>query len=208
MHNWAKEILECVKTKVKGMGLEHIEGKDLEELKSWACIAKDIAEYDYYYHITEAMEKDGEEYGETYDEEGPMRGYRRARDSRGRYMRRGYSAPYTMDDNLMGYGDWPPIMEDKMSMGRGYDSKRQSERDMDRDSKHVMYYSDGMSGNTAEASKYTSAKRGYEEAKDAKSLNKIFDVIEADIKEMKPSMTSNDTAIVRQRLTNMANMMV
>ena len=119
MHNWAKEIMETVKTKVNGKGLDHIEGADLEELKSWACIAKDIAEYDYYYHITEAMKES--EYGEDYDEYG-RKGYR---DSRGRYSRRGYP---------MGYDD----MEISQG-GRGYENPERM-RDMDKSRDGRMYY--------------------------------------------------------------------
>lgn len=54
---------------------------------------KDIVEMCYKKQIVEAMEENADEYGETWDEEGPKRYYQR-RDSRGRYMSsRGYSEP-------------------------------------------------------------------------------------------------------------------
>lgn len=56
MHKWAKSILECVKSKVDSIGMDNLDRESVEELKAWVCIAKDVAEYDYYYHITEAME--------------------------------------------------------------------------------------------------------------------------------------------------------
>lgn len=201
MHNWAKSIMECVKAKVDGMGVDNIEGKNLEELKAWACIAKDISEYDYYYHIVEAMEEPEEEYGKTYDENGRM-GYNRMRDSRGRYMaRRGYVEPIPYEE------DWTPIMAYNNNMGRGYSSNAEMNRDMDMATRNAMYYS-GENSRMMPESRYESAKRGYEEVKDVKSLNKVFDVIEADVKELKPHMDANEIATVRQRLTSMASMMV
>lgn len=203
MHNWAKEIMECVKTKVKGMGLDNIDGKDIEELKSWVCIAKDIAEYDYYYHVTEAME-DAE--AEEPEEEGGRRGYRRARDSRGRYMRRGYgngargyNSSSSMrgyesydDDGMMGYEDG--------TMNRGYRADDEMYRDMDKKSRNAMYYSAGDMSRMMPQSRYESAKRGYEEVKDTESLTKLLNVLEGDIKELKPEMTPQDKATTRQKL--------
>ena len=34
MHKFAKQIMECVKTKVEAMGIDNIEGQHLEELDS------------------------------------------------------------------------------------------------------------------------------------------------------------------------------
>lgn len=200
MHNWAKEIMECVKTKVNGKGLDNIEGKDIEELKAWACIAKDIAEYDYYYHITEAMEDS--EYGEDYDENG-RKGYRRARDSRGRYMRRGYS------NGSRGYESWDDdgMMGYEESSTRGYRARDEKYRDMDRDSRNAMYYSDGSMSRMMPQSRYENAKRGYEEVKDTESLTKLLEVLEGDIKELKPSMSQQDKATTRQKLTEWVNLL-
>ena len=42
MHKFAKQIMECVKTKVEAMGIDNVEGQNLEELKVWSEIAKNI----------------------------------------------------------------------------------------------------------------------------------------------------------------------
>ena len=202
MHNWAKEIMECVKTKVKGMGLDNIEGKDIEELKSWVCIAKDIAEYDYYYHVTEAME-DAE--AEEPEEEG-KRGYRRMRDSQGRYMRRGYmkgGRGYNSSTSMRGYeseDDDGMMMYYDDDMKRGHNVEDERYRDMDRKSRNTMYYSTGDMSRMMPQSRYESAKRGYEEVKDTESLTKLLNVLEGDIKELKPEMTPQDKATTRQKL--------
>lgn len=73
MHNWAKEMMECVKTEVETKGIDNMSRNELEELKSWAETAKEIAEFDYYYHITDAMEKSENKYGVNYDEHGRYR---------------------------------------------------------------------------------------------------------------------------------------
>ena len=43
MHEWAKKILECVKVKAESIGIENFEGQNLDDLKDWTEIAKNIA---------------------------------------------------------------------------------------------------------------------------------------------------------------------
>lgn len=190
MHKWAKEIMECVKTKVNAKGLDNIQMEELEELKCWSEVAKNIAEYDYYYHITEAMEKPENEYGVNYDENG--RYYTQPRNRMGEFTRRSY----VHDPNVEHYRDMDT------SMGR-------------------MYYSDdGMNnsyrnGRGYSESRYDMARRGYEESKkmnpstdNMTAMERILEVIEEDVKELKPMMTSNEKSVARTKLTNMANMMM
>ena len=100
MHKLAEKIADCMKAKIEAKGIDNIEGQDLIELSMWSDIIKDLVCYDKDKKILEAM--DESEYGEDYDENGPMeerRYYRgQPRDSRGRYMsrrgRRGYAEPY------------------------------------------------------------------------------------------------------------------
>lgn len=124
-----------------------IENVNAEELGEIIDMIKDLYEAKekmykacYYKQIMEAMEES--EYGEDYDEYGPMddgrRGYRgQPRDSRGRYMsRRGRGK--------MGY-------EEPMTYRMTPDMYRQMpvdwERDMDREGMGRMYYSgSGSSG--------------------------------------------------------------
>lgn len=57
MHKWAKQIMECVKAKVDGIGIDNFEGQNLDDLKDFTEIAKNIACFDKDYRIVEAMEK-------------------------------------------------------------------------------------------------------------------------------------------------------
>ena len=57
MHKWAKEILECVKEKAKAIGIDNFEGQNLDDLKDWTEIVKNIACFDKDYRIVEAMDK-------------------------------------------------------------------------------------------------------------------------------------------------------
>lgn len=56
MHKWAKQIMECVKAKVEAIGLDNFEGQNLDDLKDFTEIAKNIACFDKDYRIVEAME--------------------------------------------------------------------------------------------------------------------------------------------------------
>lgn len=47
MHKWAKQIMECVKAKVDGIGIDNFEGQNLDDLKDFTEIAKNIACFDF-----------------------------------------------------------------------------------------------------------------------------------------------------------------
>ena len=158
MHKFAKQIMECVKTKVEAMGIDNIEGQHLEELEKWTEIAKNIVCYDKDYNIVEAMKEAENEDNirviEMYEDYPERRYYdnyrykasgRFAPKGRGSYMpRRGYEEPpyYHMTPDQ--YKEHDP----------------EYWRDLDRkDGK--MYYTEPI---TME-SRYDKAKRGYEESK-------------------------------------------
>ena len=158
MHKFAKQIMECVKTKVEAMGIDNIEGQHLEELEKWTEIAKNIVCYDKDYNIVEAMKEAENEDNmraiEMYEDYPERRYYdnyryktsgRFAPNGKGSYMpRRGYDEPpyYHMNPDM--YREHTP----------------EYYRDMDRkDGK--MYYTEPI---TME-SRYDKAKRGYEESK-------------------------------------------
>ena len=193
MHKWAKEIMECVKTKVNAKGLDNIEHEDLEELKCWSEIAKNIAEYDYYFHITEAMEKPENEYGKNYDENG--RFYTsQPRNSSGQYMR-----GYVHD----------PMMEEYRDM----DTSRGRMYYTDSNFRGYNATSNGMGYDSG--SRYERAKRGYEESKQMNptsdnmlEMEEIFKTLEEDIKELKPKMTTNEKSVARNKLSSMSNMLM
>ena len=158
MHKFAKQIMECVKTKVEAMGIDNIEGQHLEELEKWTEIAKNIVCYDKDYNIVEAMKEaendDNMRAIEMYEDYPERRYYdnyryktsgRFAPKGKGSYMpRRGYEEPpyYHMNPDM--YREHTP----------------EYYRDVDR-AQGKMYYTEPI---TME-SRYDKAKRGYEESK-------------------------------------------
>ena len=51
MHKFAKQIMDCVKAHVDGIGIENFEGQNLDDLKDWTEIAKNIVCFDKEYNI-------------------------------------------------------------------------------------------------------------------------------------------------------------
>lgn len=62
MHKWAKQIMECVKAKVDGIGIDNFEGQNLDDLKDFTEIVKNIVEFDKEYLVVEAMENSKDDY--------------------------------------------------------------------------------------------------------------------------------------------------
>ena len=158
MHKFAKQIMECVKTKVEAMGIDNIEGQHIEELEKWTEIAKNIVCYDKDYSIVEAMkEAENEDNMRVIDmyEDYPERRYyddyryktsgRFAPKGKGSYMpRRGYDEPPYYHMNPEMYREHTP----------------EYYRDMDRENGR-LYFSEPIKAE----SRYDKAKRGYEESK-------------------------------------------
>ena len=182
--------MECVKSKVDSMGMDNLDREALEELKAWTCVAKDVAEYDYYYHITEAMEKPENQYGVNYDENGKF--YTQMRGSNGRYMSRGYEYDPTMRGEMEHY------------------------RDMDRTGGKMYYTEPSNMGNmNHSSSRYDMARRGFEEAKathpDSENMAKmreIFEALESDLDELKPKMLPNEKVFAKNKFASMSNSMM
>ena len=209
MHEMIEKLTECAKSEIDKKGIEEI---DTEEFGKATDIIKDLAEAMYCRTLTEAMKES--EYGEDYDEEGPMddgrRGYRgQRRDSRGRYMsnrgRRGYQEDFRM----------PPIYWD---------------RDMDRDTMGKMYYTDGNSGTSGMTSgsnmgstggQYSSRmqrdsregrsgqmRRGYMEAKEEgkdkaekmKELENYMKELSSDVTEMISDASPEEKSMLKQKM--------
>ena len=141
MHKFAKQIAECLKSKVEGKGIDNLNLAEVEELKAWSEIIKNIVCYDKDYRIIEAMDKEEkedeesekyfikmlkEEYGMEDDEARRFyRGQPRSKTS-GRFMRRG--------DGRRNYTPYSYMMPEM------YDEDAEYYRDMDR-SEGRMYYS-------------------------------------------------------------------
>lgn len=146
IHNMIEKLSKCADAEVE-KGIEQLDTKEMGEV---AEILKELTEAEYYATITKAMGES--EYGEDYDEYGPMeegrRGYRGQprsesgrfisrndgrRNNRGRGGRRGYEEPmhYTMTPEM--YHMYPP----------------EYWRDMDREDMGRMYYSGSSQGQSS-----------------------------------------------------------
>ncbi len=158
MHKFAKQIMECVKTKVEAMGIDNIEGQHLEELEKWTEIAKNIVCYDKDYNIVEAMKEAENEDNmraiEMYEDYPERRYY-----DNYRYKTSGRFAPKGKGSYMPRRGyDEPPYYHMNPDMYREHTPEYY--RDVDR-AQGKMYYTEPI---TME-SRYDKAKRGYEESK-------------------------------------------
>lgn len=181
MHKWGKQIMDCVKAKIDGIGMDNLDESMLCEFEKWTAIASNIAKFDYHYKIIEAMEE--AEYGEDYDVNG-RKGYNSHRNmSNGRFIR-GYEQPIMSNDmrdmdrmnhNKMYYTEMPNHNESHYER-----TKRE----------------------------YTESKiaNPNDKAKHLEMLNKNIDAIDDDMKHIKSMNLSNEErTTLKTRLTNMAN---
>lgn len=208
MHKWAKQIMECVKAKVEAIGLDSFEGQNLDDLKDFTEIAKNIACFDKDYRIVEAMEKseDNEDIMrmiEQYEDYPDRRYYDAYRYANGRFApkgrgtRRGYEEPpyYHMPVN---YNDMEYM------------------RDMDK-SRGKMYYSEPIAPHVSE-SNYDRAKRHYTETKEMhkgastedkehkmKALDMYIRELSGDISELLNDMTPDERNLLRTKMSNLAS---
>ena len=207
MHKFAKQIMECVKTKVEAMGIDNIEGQHLEELEKWTEIAKNIVCYDKDYSIVEAMKEAENEDNmraiEMYEDYPERRYYdnyryktsgRFAPNGKGSYMpRRGYDEPPYYHMTPETYREHEP----------------QYCRDMDKESRNVMYYTEPVRMD----SRYENAKRGYEESKamhngntpedkqaKMKDLEAYMKEISEDVTKLISDATPEEKSIVKTKM--------
>lgn len=208
MHKWAKQIMECVKAKVEAIGLDSFEGQNLDDLKDFTEIAKNIACFDKDYRIVEAMEKseDNEDIMrmlEQYEDYPDRRYYDVYRYANGRFAPKGRGT-------RRGY-DEPPYYH----MYPEYD-EREHMRDIDRDDKGRMYYSE-PSTNMSE-SNYDRAKRNYTETKEMhkgstqedkehkmKSLDSYMKELSTDITHLLGDMTAEEKNLLRTKLSTLVS---
>ena len=170
MHKWAKQIMECVKAKVDGIGIDNFEGQNLDDLKDFTEIVKNIACFDKDYRIVEAMEKseDNEDIMrmlEQYEDYPERRFYDHYRYADGRF------APKGRGTYRRGYEE-PPYWHMTPEMYR----------DMDKENGR-MYYTEPMHTE----SRYESAKRAYTESKELHKGNDPQDK-EAKMRELEKYM--------------------
>lgn len=149
MHKFAKQIMDCVKAHVDGIGIENFEGQNLDDLKDFTEIAKNIACFDKDYRIVEAMEK-------SEDNEDIMRMLEQYED----YLDRRYYDHYRYAD-----GRFAP--KGKGTYRRGYEEppymhiypEAEHMRDMDRDY-GKMYYTETGNMNNASSPNMRDSREG------------------------------------------------
>ena len=214
MHKFAKQIMECVKTKVEAMGIDNIEGQHLEELEKWTEIAKNIVCYDKDYNIVEAMKEAENEDNmraiEMYEDYPERRFYDHYRYADGRFApkgrgtyQRGYSEPY-------------------------YHMTPEMYRDMDKYTRDRMYFTEtgidgrgtGMHDTKISESNYDRAKRNYTETKEMhrantpqdkeakmRDLEKYMKELSADITDLMSGMSQEEINMAKSKLTTLVSKM-
>lgn len=201
MHKWAKQIMECVKAKVDGIGIDNFEGQNLDDLKDFTEIAKNIACFDKDYRIVEAMEKLGDDENimrmvEQYEDYPDRRYYDHYRYANGRF------APKGKGTYRRGYEE-PPYMH--------MYPEAEHMRDMDRDY-GKMYYTEPMN-----ESGYDRAKRNYTETKEMhsgttpedkeqrmKALDKYIKTVTNEIiKIVSDNATAEEKSLIKNNMNNL-----
>lgn len=208
MHKWAKQIMECVKAKVEAIGLDSFEGQNLDDLKDFTEIAKNIACFDKDYRIVEAMEKseDNEDIMrmiEQYEDYPDRRYYDAYRYANGRFAPKGHGI-------RRGYEE-PPYYH--------ISPEAEHMRDMDRDY-GKMYYTEPMTGNTQHMSEsnYDRAKRNYTETKEMhknntpedkehkmKALDGYIKELGGDITQLIGDMTAEEKNLLRSKMSTLVS---
>lgn len=210
MHKWAKQIMECVKAKVESIGLDNFEGQNLDDLKDFTEIAKNIACFDKDYRIVEAMEKseDNEDIMrmvEQYEDYPDRRFYDNYRYANGRFApkgrgtRRGYIEPpyyHQMPDDYRTWEDKP--MQDRM-------------RDLDRMSGRMHYTEPMTATRDSREGKSGMMRRSYIEAKEMhkdkdttmQELEKYLKGVSEDITDVIGSMTPEERSMLKSKMSTL-----
>lgn len=209
MHRWAKQIMESVKANVEVIGIDNFSGQNLDDLKDWTEIAKNIVCFDKDYSIVEAMKEaeneDNMRMIELYEDYPDRRFY-----DDYRYMRTGRYAPKGKGTYVgrKGYEE-PPYYHMTPEMYREHDAGYY--RDMDRKDGR-MYYTEPTSHNSMDGKAWKS-RRGYMESKEMHKANtpedkqkKMRDLEEyakeltEDVVEMVADMSAEEKNLLRAKM--------
>lgn len=205
MHEYSKRIGEHIKSCYSDFN--KMKREELDELKAWACVMKDLTEYDINKRGIEAMDE-AEQEEKMY---GRM-GYR-GRAANGRFVHRpgrGRSAGYTpylhmmedgMDDYDM-YDDMPyPMTGYRMGYTKGND--RIDGMETRRPSRYGESYD-----------RYSDRRRHYHESGDADSkkrmedsIGEVFDDMENVVQDVWKEMTPEQKQKYKARMTQMVQKM-
>ena len=216
IHDMVEKLTKCTEMELE-KGIENV---DTEEMGEVVDMIKDLCEAEYYAKVSKVMDEHDFDNAEEIMDEG-RRGYRgQPRDSRGRYMRRGY-------DEMMGYMPEMYRDMDRDSMGRMYytgststgGSQGQSNggSSMGSSNSGSMGYSDGMMRDSREG-RSGQSRKGYVETKEMhkgnseedkmakkRELDKWMNDIGSDVKELVHDMTPEEKTMAKTKLTNLAN---
>ena len=210
MHEFAKKIMECVKAKAESIGIENFEGQNLDDLKDWTEIVKNIVKFDKDYKIVEAMKKAEEnedvmEMLERYADYPERRYYDHYRYADGRFAPKGHG---TYRRNY----EEPPYYRMTPDMYREHEPRYY--RDMDR-SDGRMYYTEtnDMNRSSNSESSYDRAKRMYTETKNThrdnsteskqakmRELEQYTKELAEDVTQLLTDMTQEEKALLKSRM--------
>ena len=207
MHEYSKRIGEHIKSCYSDFN--NMNREELDELKDWACVMKDLTEYDINKRGIEAMDEAEQEekfYGRM--------GYRgRARN--GRFVHRsgrGRSAGYTpypylhmMEDDMDDYDmyDEMPYPMTGYRMGYTKGNERMDNAETRRPSRYGESYD-----------RYSDRRRHYHESGDADSkkrmedsIGEVFDDMENVVQDVWKEMTPEQKQKYKARMTQMVQKM-
>lgn len=227
MHEYSKRIGEHIKSCYSDFN--KMTREELDELKDWACVMKDLTEYDINKRGIEAMDEAEQEekfYGRM--------GYR-GRAANGRFVHRpgrGRSAGYTpylhmMDDGMDGYDMYDDIPYPMTGYRMGYtDGNRGG--NMGNSSSSGSYSGNYGGGNSRSGydgmrqpsrygesyDRYSDRRRHYHESGDADSKKKmedsigeVFDDMENVVQDVWKEMTPEQKQKYKARMTQMVQKM-
>ena len=228
MHEYSKRIGEHIKSCYSDFN--KMTREELDELKDWACVMKDLTEYDINKRGIEAMDEAEQEekfYGRM--------GYR-GRDSRtGRFVHRsgrGRSAGYTpylhmMEDGMDDYDMYDEMPYPMTGYRMGYTDGNRS-GNMENSSSSGSYFGNYGGGNSRSGyesmrqpsrygeayDRYKDSRRHYTEnptpeyqQKMKENADDVFDDIEELAKKMYSEADANDKAKFKQKMTQLVQNM-
>ena len=229
MHEYSKRIGEHIKSCYSDFN--KMTREELDELKAWACVMKDLTEYDINKRGIEAMDEAEQEekfYGRM--------GYR-GRAANGRFVHRsgrGRSAGYTpypylhmMEDGMDDYDMYDEVPYPMTGYRMGYtDGNRGG--NMGNSSSYGSYSGNYGGGNSRSGyegmrqpsrygesyDRYSDRRRHYHESGDADSKKKmedsigeVFDDMENVVQDVWKEMTPEQKQKYKQRMTQMVQKM-
>lgn len=229
MHEYSKRIGEHIKSCYSDFNKMNVQ--ELEELEKWACIMKDLTEYDVNKRAIEAMDEYKED-EKLFDKMGMERMGYRGRDSKGRFVHRtgrGRSAGYTPYVHMMPpfiegmYDEYDDVMPEDYRMGysgvRGgrygnYENAGNSgNRDGQGSNSGSYGYSEGNRGGSRYGESYDDyrkARRHYTETKSPEhqkemkeKIGEVFDDMEAITVDMVKDMSAEDKQKYKVKLQQM-----